>query len=853
MERQYKIICVDDEKDVLELYVDELSQFGYEVITFESPSEALGYIEQYSNEIIFIFSDYSMPDINGIEFREKSLSFSYDIPFALITGFYNKEMAVKGMELRICSFIEKPFSFDNLNKLILEHVDKRKETLNEEKEMIVSFVEESFPMLEEIEDLILVLEDDPQNEQALNTYFRLLHTIKGTASCVGLKSLPAYTHKYEDLVGKLKEKKISVNRTVIDTLLAGLDQLKLMYADIKSFQNVEPDISKEVEIFDQDFAIETIEVKEVVEKEKKTEVVSKQEEDKINVNVSVLDSFMEISGELTVVRNTILKAASKLEQKYFGDKDVEVLSDALDEMHKYSSSLQGEISELRKVSLETIYRPLKRVVRDASKMLGKSIKFSTSGDALRIDTKIGKVLNNALVHLIRNGIDHGIEIPEKRVEAGKSAEGEIFLDSYEEGENIIVEIKDDGNGMDPEIIKSKALENELFTQQELDNMPEHRVYSLIFESGFSTAAQVTDLSGRGVGMDMVKSSVEEIGGRILTDSKLGEGSKFVLVIPIPRSVLIIKSLMVSVSESKFCIPLENVAEVVNFDQSKKDAFHEIEGAKIINHHEELIPLIEMRKILGMEDHNKDISSIVIVKGDGFRYGIIVDRIHDIEEVVAKNLVDQLRTVGCYTGVTLVGDGEMAMILDLQGLAELAHIKINEDESELDNYLMDKTVDSDIKEFMQFDLSKNKNFALPLADVSRLEEFESSKVEFSGNVAIIRYRNDFLPLVFVEESLDLGKGKAEYLSERDLLPVIVVQFNNKAYGFVVGKIGDIGISDSELNILAKDREGLSGTIFIDDKTISVINTKHITENYKSIPLGEIQESVNNDEKEKEMAA
>ncbi len=235
-----------------------------------------------------------------------------------------------------------------------------------------------------------------------------------------------------------------------------------MYEGIKTFEEVEFDISEKVKIFDKDFAVDILAEKkpslsDEPSAKKKKQAINKQEEDKINVSVSVLDSFMELSGELTVVRNTILKAAAKLEQKYFGDKDVEVLSDALDEMHKYSSMLQGEVSELRKITLETIYRPLKRVVRDATKALGKNINFETSGDELRIDTKIGKVLNNALVHLIRNGIDHGIEAPETRKKIGKNPEGQIYLDSFQEGENIVVEIKDDGNGMDPQIIRAKEL------------------------------------------------------------------------------------------------------------------------------------------------------------------------------------------------------------------------------------------------------------------------------------------------------------------------------------------------------------------------------------------------------------
>ncbi len=334
-------------------------------------------------------------------------------------------------------------------------------------------------------------------------------------------------------------------------------------------------------------------------------------------------------------------------------------------------------------------------------------------------------------------------------------------------------------------------------------------------------------------MDMVRSSVEDIGGKILIDSTVGEGSKFVLIIPIPRSVLIIKSLMIDVSCHKFCIPLESVAEVVNFDQNNEDTFHEVEGAILLKHHGELIPLVPMRCVLGLGEQEGKVSNIVIVKGDGIRYGIIVDKIHDIEEVVSKNLVQQLKKIGCYVGATLVGEGEMAMILDLLGLAQLAGIGINNEDNEFADYLLDKNIDTDQREFMQFDFTSRSHYAIPLEDVSRLEEFKTSDVEFSGDIALIRYRGDFLPLVFLEECLEFGNTKQKYLAEHESLPIIVVNFENKNYGFVVGKIGDIGTTDSKLNNMIRDREGISGSVFISDKTISVIDTGYITKNYKKI--------------------
>lgn len=835
--QKYQVVCVDDKEDILELYQDIFSKSEHEIVTFSDPVKAISHIRINVNQVIMIFSDYSMPDMDGLEFRKELNIFASEIPFALITGFYNKEMAVKGMELKICSFLEKPFNEEELQALLLENSKLRINSLNEDREMVTSFVEESFPMIEEIEDLILILEGDPSNSDALNTYFRLLHTIKGTASCVGLKSLPAYAHKYEDLVGDIKSGKLVVSRAVIDVFLKGLDYLKFMYSEIQAGNQFEFEIDEAVKIYDQDFSkFEAVVAKEVTKEELAvgSEPSKKSDDDKINVSVGILDSFMELSGELTVIRNMIVKSAEKLEQKYLGDRDIEVLSEALSEMHKVSSVLQSEISEMRKISLDSIYRPMKRVVRDACKSMGKDIDFQTNGHELRLDTSIGKVLSNALIHLVRNGVDHGVETPEVREANGKTSQGTIILNGYEEGENIIVEIKDDGNGMDPEVLKRKAIEKELYTEAELDKMSPNRIFSLIFESGFSTAATVTDISGRGVGMDMVRNSVENVGGKIIIDSEKGKGSTFVMIIPIPRSVLIIKALMIEVNKLQLSIPLDDVAEVVSLENNvEQKLLKRIEGTILFNHHEDLIPLLSLSEILGLGKlGDKNYYDIVVVKGESYRYGLIVDTIHDIEEVVAKKLAKQINPDGCFLGATLVGDGEMALILDLMGIATKCEIKV-EAEQDLSSFFKSGEEESDDIEFMQFDLATHKNFAISLDHVNRLEEFSSSSVEFSGDVPLVRYRDKFLPLVFLESHLDLCKQRPQdIIKEVDTLKSIVVSYEDKHYGFIVNKIQEIGKTNDKLSTLNKDREGVEGTVFIEEKTYTVINPLYLIDNFRA---------------------
>ncbi|OIQ19643.1 MAG: hypothetical protein BM556_03925 [Bacteriovorax sp. MedPE-SWde] len=839
--QKYQIVCVDDEVELLDLYEIELEALGYDILTFSDPFKALSYIKDNHTQVAFCISDYKMPGLNGLELRRQMVEADVAVPFAMVTGFYSKEMAVEGMELRVLRFIQKPFNSTELLDTVRDEAGKYVEALEEEYEMIRSFVEESSPMLEEIEELILILEEEPSNINALNTYFRLLHTIKGTASCVGLKTLPDFTHKYEDLVTLLKDGSLTVNNSIIDAFLKGLDVLKEMYSEIQEGIRYEFDIEEKVKIFDLD-KIKAAE-KNVVKEEKEvveTEAVAKKtaDDEKIAVQVTLLDEFMELSGEITVLRNMILKSVSKIEQRYQGDRDIDVLSDTLDEMHKVSAKLQGEISEMRKVSVETVYRPLKRVVRDASKKLGKEIDVSFSGEKYRVDTSIGKVLNNVLVHLIRNGVDHGLETPDVRTAMGKDSTGNLSVSTEIDAENIIIEISDDGNGMDRSKLIEKAIEKDLYTKDELANMSDHRIFSLIFDSGFSTAAEVTDISGRGVGMDMVRSSVESVGGKILIDSKLGEGTKFVLVLPIPRSVLIIKSLMVDAGNQQIAIPLHDIGEVINLDGERvKENIRTLNDSLILSHHNELIPLIDLTDVFRRHsDIDLNMKNVVVIRGDGFCYGLLVDAVHDIEEVVVKKMAKQLQhTESIFQGATLIGDGEMALILDLENLANSCNIEIADSVEENLFNASEKIGDDGIHEYLQFSLLSRDGLAIKLSAIDRLEEFSTKDVSFTGSVPVIRYRDEFLPLVDVEHALKLGPIR-DFTGD-DEFKVLVVSNENSQAGFIVKEINDISIADEPIDTMIRDRDGILGTTFINGKTINVVGEKYLLENYKNFYIEE----------------
>ncbi|CAM9920848.1 unnamed protein product, partial [Chrysoparadoxa australica] len=781
-----------------------------------------------------------MPDLTGFDVRKKMLENDLDIPFALVTGFYDKDMATEGMKLQIRRFIEKPVEEKVIKSLLAEEAQERIQSIMEDREMISEFLQETKPMLEEIEDLILSLEEDPHDIKAVNTYFRLLHTIKGTSSCLGLNVISGYAHQYEDLITSVKESQISVNRKVIDVLLVGLDQLKELYFLAENFKPFPTDIEERASVFSQDFSGGEEEAAPVAqgqsgEREVAQDVLqSKKEksskEEKVTVSESLLAHFLEMSGELTVIRNSIFKSLARVQEKLVGDRDVEHLVEGMGEMQKVSGILQNQISEMKKVSIETVYRPMRRVVRDSCAVLNKNVDFEIQGEDLKIDTTVAKLLNGALVHLLRNGVDHGIESEDVRVKAGKNPEGKLILNSYQTGEDIIVEIIDDGKGLDKEVLKKKALEKGLFTEKQLSSMSDQRIYSIIFESGFSTNTEVTSVSGRGVGMDMVKSSIEEFGGKILIDSELGRGSKFIMVIPIPRSILIIKSLMVDSKGNKFNIPLDDVDEVVLYDKSKKEQqIYKNNGGLILKHHDILCPLVDLGETLGLgEFTNKsfELQNIVIVKGEGFRYGILVDEIEDIEEIVVKKLSTHF-SIQEYLGTTFADDGALSMILDCKGIANRYHIQnLNEEESS--ELLINKRVVEEVNEFMRFSLETIPHCALPLEWVFRLEEINTKDIQFTGDTAIVRYRGQSLPLLHIEHLLGMKSESLEDMAQKDMtLSVLVVKLENRLFGAIIKELHDIAVSKEGVETEFSDREGLMGTVTIDETIISVIDIEALS--------------------------
>ncbi len=846
-EKDFQIICVDDDLDVLEITKLDVERLGYQAVGFSHPHEAVAYIDKNRHKISMILSDLRMDDVNGFEFKKLLNGQLSDIPFVVVTGYWTKEMSAEAMEVGIDAFIEKPLSSDILQGNLEKFANVRANHLIEEREMVDGFLDETEPMLDEIEQLILELEENPDSDQTLSVYFRLLHTIKGTASCVGLGQLADYTHKYEDFIGELRNKTLPVNTQTTNVLLEGLDDLKKYFLEITNVGNdLHFDISETLGKYDsanfKNVSVSEEDTSIVKEEEVKTDKAqTKKDDDKMTVGMSVLNKFMEESGELTVIRNSILKTVKKIEMKYRGDDDIEQLNELLDGMYNVTSNIQGKITEMRKVPLANTFRPFKRLVRDLSKQLNKKVELEIEGDHLSVDNVVAKLYSNTLIHILRNSLDHGLESPNERVDAGKEETGLLKIKTFEEGEDIVLTVCDDGKGINPEVIKQKALEKELFTEQELSSMSQMEIVNIIFHSGFSTAEVVSDLSGRGVGMDMVRGSFEDMGGSVFVNSKFGEGSKFTLRVPIPKSVLIINSLLVETSNSHFIFHMDEVSEVVRYEKETQNSkMYELDGKKVLNHNGTMVQLIHLDNVLRLKasevDYKQgDVINIVVLRLGETKFGVVVDQIYEFEEVVSRKISNRIESKDMYLGASLIGSGEVALILSAQGIAERCQISLNLENNSKYEFEDDETnVQVEGHEYMLFKYDPDKYLAVDLDNVERLEKIKPSEVKQVGEHFAIRYLDKVLPLVepASEAALNQFDYNSFFNSERDFIELIVVNVDNMKFALLVHELDEIKVTSEEVNQDTIVDEGILGSVYINDKTICVVDLEFVAKKFKS---------------------
>ena len=606
------------------------------------------------------------------------------------------------------------------------------------KEIVEDFLIETDELLSILDEDLITYESNPEDASLLERIFRVVHTIKGTAGFLGFESIVEVVHISENILNKLRHGELKFTAKVNDGILLAFDRIKVLLNDVRNGGENMSDISDVIALLtdihdngdgggellklsensESSPASSVQEVKEVPvqqvevqnttsssikeKEESKTQAPSvppvqevqnkkKEEATTIRVDVSRLDSVMDLVGELVLGRNRLTQTCNSFEKEFEEHPIANQLNEISNFIDLVISDLQLAVMKTRMQPVRKVFSKFPRMVRDLAKSQKKDIALEISGEDTELDKSVIEAIGDPLVHIIRNSCDHGIETPEERAKAGKSPKGLIRLNAYYEGNNIIIEIKDDGKGMDPVKIKQKVLEKGLCAPEDLAGMSDKDILNFIFKPGFSTAEKITDVSGRGVGMDVVKTNISRLNGLIDIDSELGRGSA--LTITLPLTVAIIQTLMVVVEDEIYAIPLASVLQTLIIPESEVKT---VDQNEVINYRGNVLPLIRLSDVFDLttlikekreiyqnfihakskgkssakEPINDDNLYIIVIGMAELRLGVIVDSVLGQEEIVLKSFGEYIDAKGL-SGATIMGDGCVTLVVDIEELFEIA--------------------------------------------------------------------------------------------------------------------------------------------------------------------------------------
>ena len=745
-------------------------------------------------------------------------------------------------------------------------------------DLISEFITETGESLALLDLELVKLEQNPNDEGILGNIFRLVHTIKGTCGFLGLPRLEKVAHASENVLGKIRDKVMVVSPEAVSLILESLDCIKKLM-DHLGANGTEPegndtDLTTRLNAFAESNGATTIAsggasgepTADALEalfaqtavlppqpaaepaaatpaKEEKpvpaaapapAEISGKAKEaavahglaatetkqpnapdpstQSIRVNIDVLENLMQMVGELVLTRNQLMQVART--------RNDNVFLGPLQQLSYITTELQEGVMKTRMQPIGNAWAKFPRLIRDLSMELGKKVELRMEGAETELDRQLLELIKDPLTHMVRNSADHGLERPDERKAAGKSETGTVTLRAFHEGGHIIIEIADDGRGLNVERIKQKAVGNGLVSENEMALMSDQQIMQFIFRPGFSTAEKITSVSGRGVGMDVVRTNIEKIGGTIELSSALNKGSKF--HIKIPLTLAIVSVLIVEASGERFALPQINVQELVRVGADSEYHIEEINHAPVLRLRGNLVPLITLSDVLKLPRAAKYQSEtevddyVVICRVGAYIFGVIVDRIYDTEEIVVKPIAEVLKHIPIYSGNTILGDGSVIMILDPNGLArstgekELTGDRNAQEGRQANN-------DGPMIGFLLFKSGDSTPKAVPLELVSRLEEVECAKIEHSGDYPVIQYRGDLMRLITLHSQKDVPeKGMAE---------VIVFTYDNRTLGLMVDEIIDIVETPFDVKLASKV-DGFLGSMVVDGKTTDIVDVAYL---------------------------
>ena len=750
------------------------------------------------------------------------------------------------------------------------------------EDLIGEFLVESHENLDALDRHLVELEEQPTNQELLASIFRTIHTIKGTGGFLGFNRLESVTHVGENLLSRLRDGEIRLDPDVTSGLLSMVDAVREMLSFIEK-ENNDGDgeysdliarlasLQKSAAIHKEPAAAEPVVAEtppvaapaeppvaqsgptpvqanstatpspDIVSSEPapssnqtaratgEKDSRSAISDSSIRVDVALLDNLMNLVGELVLSRNQIMQLMGEVENTglYLTGQ----------RLNHITSELQESVMKTRMQPIGNIWNKFPRVVRDLAHSCGKHIRLEMDGKETELDKTLIEAIKDPMTHLVRNSVDHGIETPEQRLAARKPAEGVLTLRSHHEGGMVIIEVSDDGAGLDAERIRAKAVERGVVTPEQAARMSEKELHGLIFMPGFSTAKTVTNVSGRGVGMDVVKTNIEKIGGSVDLDSTAGKGST--VRIKIPLTLAIIPALIITCSNERFAVPQVSLLELVRLEgENARKSIEMISGAPVYRLRGKLLPLVYLHdelKLPSTRNPESDPLNIVVLQADSQQFGLVVDQINDSEEIVVKPLGRQLKTISQFAGATIMGDGRVALILDVMGVAQGANVisKLK------DQVLLDRARAEAIEELKTESLLvfrvRDGRMAMRLSQVARLEEFEAHRVESVGDREVVQYRDDILNLVrpghLLPERRREARGEAP-AAQSGMVNVIVYNTGDgQSVGLVVDEIVDIVDTRLE-DMRPPTRVGTDGVIVIKERVTEMIDVRAMLEMAKS---------------------
>ncbi|HEV2631349.1 MAG TPA: hybrid sensor histidine kinase/response regulator [Pseudolabrys sp.] len=725
-------------------------------------------------------------------------------------------------------------------------------------DLLREFVTETNESLDLVDVELVRFEQDPNNAKIINNVFRLVHTIKGTCGFLGLPRLEALAHAAEALMGRFRDG-VPATSDAVTLILAAIDRIKGILDSLEREQR-EPDGSdadligglthmaaglsapktEPAEV--QHHSVGTL-VEQVLERPllpgedslddlerafRATPVEPPQHQTKsplgeggkdddqkngnqsIRVSVETLERLMTMVSELVLTRNQLLEIGRRHEESEF--------KTPLQRLSNVTAELQEGVMKTRMQPIGNAWQKLPRIVRDLCNELGKEIDLDMQGAETELDRQVLDLIKDPLTHMLRNSADHGLETPAERRAAGKPERGRIRLSAWHEGGFIVIQVADDGRGLNTERIKAKALAQGLATETEIEKLTEAQIQKFIFAPGFSTAAEITSVSGRGVGMDVVRNNIDQIGGTIDVRSVPGVGLSF--TIKIPLTLAIVSALIVEAAGDRFAIPQLAVIELV---RARADSDHRIERIKdtaVLRLRDKLLPLARLSNLLGLARAPADDLEggfIVVTQVGPQTFGIVVDAVFHTEEIVVKPMSSKLRHIAMFCGNTILGDGSVIMIIDPNGIAQALGRTAA---SQLHGAAAEETAVAAVASeqstsLLVFRAGSAQPKAVPLALVTRLEEIDARKIELSNGRHMVQYRGQLMPLVTMNANVQVRAEGAQ--------PLLVFSDGARSMALVVDEIVDIVEDRLEIEVAGSD--GVIGSAIIKGQATEIIDVGH----------------------------